>query len=112
MARHRTMQRFARWHVWLGWLAGFPLLMWAVTGLFMVARPIEEVRGEHLRAPQPAIDPAGLVLPARIGEPILESRLVAQPARRPPGPRYRRSCAARRRRSPRRPMRATPGSRR
>lgn len=73
------MQRFARWHVWLGWLAGFPLLMWAVTGLFMVARPIEEVRGEHLRAPQPAIDPTGLAFPARIGEPIREARLVPQP---------------------------------
>ena len=57
MARQRMMQRFARWHVWLGWLVGFPILMWTVTGLFMVARPIEEVRGDHLRAPPPAVDP-------------------------------------------------------
>jgi hypothetical protein len=78
MAR-RTMQRFARWHVWLGWLVGLPMLMWAVTGLFMVARPIEEVRGEHLRAEPAAIDPAGVAFPAAIGEPVREARLVAQP---------------------------------
>ncbi len=45
----RTMRRFARWHIWLGWLAGVPLLMWTLSGLVMVAKPIEEVRGEHLR---------------------------------------------------------------
>ncbi len=56
MATQRMMQRFARWHIWLGWLVGVPILMWTVTGLVMVARPIEEVRGEHLRIaaePQP-----------------------------------------------------------
>jgi len=73
------MQRFARWHIWLGWLVGVPILMWTVTGLVMVARPIEEVRGEHLRAPPAHIDPAGLRFPAAIGEPIHEARLVAQP---------------------------------
>jgi hypothetical protein len=39
-----------KWHVWLGWLVGMPLILWTASGLFMVARPIEEVRGEHLRA--------------------------------------------------------------
>jgi hypothetical protein len=56
----RTMRRFARWHIWLGWLAGVPLLLWTLSGLVMVAKPIEEVRGEHLRrtiAPAPL--PAG-----------------------------------------------------
>ncbi len=43
------MRRFARWHVWLGWLVGLPIVMWLATGLFMVAKPIEEVRGNHLR---------------------------------------------------------------
>lgn len=43
------MQRLARWHIWLGWIVGLPILMWTVTGLFMVARPIDTVRGEHLR---------------------------------------------------------------
>src|SRR6478735_1583147 len=55
MARHRLMLQFARWHIWLGWLVGLPILMWTATGLFMVARPIEEVRGDRLRAPQAAI---------------------------------------------------------
>jgi uncharacterized iron-regulated membrane protein len=80
MARQRMMQRFARWHIWLGWLVGFPILMWTLTGLVMVARPIEEVRGEHLRAPQATVDPAGLRFPTTIGEPIHEARLVAQPS--------------------------------
>ena len=49
MAQQRMMLRFAKWHIWLGWLVGFPILMWTVTGLVMVAKPIEEVRGNHLR---------------------------------------------------------------
>lgn len=43
-----AMRKFAKWHIWLAWLTGFPILMWVVTGLFMVAKPIEEVRGSHL----------------------------------------------------------------
>ena len=73
------MQRFARWHIWLGWVVGLPILMWAATGLFMVARPIEEVRGDRLRAPPASIDPAAVVFPKAIGEPLREARLVAQP---------------------------------
>lgn len=73
------MQRFARWHIWLGWVVGLPVLMWAATGLVMVARPIEDVRGEHLRAAHAAIDPATIAFPARLAEPIHEARLVAQP---------------------------------
>jgi hypothetical protein len=43
-----------RWHVWLGWIVGLPILLWVVTGLVMVAKPIEEVRGEGLlRDPAP-----------------------------------------------------------
>ncbi len=38
-----------RWHVWLGWLIGVPIIIWTASGLLMVARPIEEVRGTHLR---------------------------------------------------------------
>ena len=40
--------RLRRWHVWLGWLVGLPMLFWTVSGLVMVAKPIEEVRGEDL----------------------------------------------------------------
>lgn len=50
MVRGRWMMRFARWHTWLGWLVGVPLLFWTISGLWMVARPIEEVRGTALRA--------------------------------------------------------------
>jgi len=73
------MRRFAQWHIWLGWIVGLPILMWTVTGLWMVARPIEEVRGEQLRAPAVAVDPAKVRLPANVGEPVQEMRLVAQP---------------------------------
>jgi len=73
------MQRFARWHIWLGWVVGLPILMWAVTGLFMAARPLEEVRGDALRAAPAAIDPATLSFPRTVGEPIREARLAVQP---------------------------------
>jgi uncharacterized iron-regulated membrane protein len=73
MARPMLMQRFARWHIWLGWIVGLPVLMWTVTGLFMVARPIEQVRGNHLRvaAKEEAL-PAGseIVLAIPQGKPV------------------------------------------
>ena len=54
-----TMLKLAKWHIWLGWLVGVPIVMWTATGLFMVAKPIEEVRGNHLRIeqaqPQPLV---------------------------------------------------------
>lgn len=51
MSSTSFLNRLARWHVWLGWLIGVPLVMWTATGLFMVAKPIDEVRGDHLRLP-------------------------------------------------------------
>ncbi len=65
------MRLLARWHVWLGWLIGVPLLLWTVTGLWMVARPIEEVRGTTLRA-----EPATLVQPGTLTLPKLDGRAV------------------------------------
>jgi hypothetical protein len=53
MATRRWMGRFARWHIWLGWLVAVPLLVWTLSGLAMVARPIEEVHGDHLRIASP-----------------------------------------------------------
>lgn len=54
-----------RIHIWLGWLVGIPLLLWTASGLWMVARPIEEVRGVHLKAAPLALDIKGpLVVPA------------------------------------------------
>ena len=61
--RRRWMQRFARWHIWLGWIAALPVLLWLVSGLFMAARPIEDVRGEALRRPAAALSTAGLIAP-------------------------------------------------
>lgn len=76
------MQRFARWHIWLGWLVGFPILMWMTTGLFMASKPIEEVRGNHLRLP---VEEQPLVLPgsalANEEFPIREMRAVMQEGR-------------------------------
>ena len=57
------MLRFARWHIWLGWVVGLPILMWTVTGLVMVARPIEEVRGSALQAPAVPVAPGAYTLP-------------------------------------------------
>lgn len=65
------MKLLLRWHVWLGWLVGVPLLLWTFTGLWMVARPIEEVRGTALRA-----EPATLVAPDAITLPKLDGRAV------------------------------------
>ncbi len=68
MARGPLMLRLARWHIWLGWLVGMPLLLWTASGLFMALRPIEEVRGDALRLKPPAQTiPAGAALLARIG---------------------------------------------
>lgn len=53
LAKGRWMARYARWHIWLGWLIGVPLLLWTLSGVAMIARPIEEVRGEHLRIGRP-----------------------------------------------------------
>lgn len=49
MAKGALMRTLAKWHIWLGWLVGVPIVLWLATGLFMVIRPIEEVRGDHIR---------------------------------------------------------------
>ena len=52
-------------HIWLGWIVGVPLLFWTVSGLWMAARPIDEVRGVHLKADPPALEvDRPLVVPA------------------------------------------------
>lgn len=76
----RPLRAFYRIHLWLGWLIGVPLLIWTVSGLWMVARPIEEVRGTHLKA-----EAARLVLPTQViapqtdGRPILSAKLEQRP---------------------------------
>ncbi|MEO8141514.1 MAG: hypothetical protein ABI617_02535 [Sphingomicrobium sp.] len=44
-----------RWHIWLGWLIGVPMLFWSLSGVLMVIRPIEEVRGTALLADMPPV---------------------------------------------------------
>ena len=67
MARRPLLLRFARWHIWLGWIAAIPLLLWIISGLFMAARPIEVVRGGALRTPAALLPATGLVIPQRDG---------------------------------------------
>lgn len=63
------MKQLMRWHVWLGWLTVIPLFLWTASGVVMVIRPIEDVRGTTLRTDplplpqatyrQPAVLPPG-----------------------------------------------------
>jgi len=77
--------RLRRWHVWLGWLVGLPMLFWTVSGLVMAARPIEEVRGEDLIAPPKPIHVAAtLVAPQVQGLPV--KTITLEP--RADGPRW------------------------
>jgi hypothetical protein len=78
-------RQLRRWHIWLGWIVGLPLLGWTTSGLVMVAKPIEEVRGEDLlSAPSPL--PSGLVpVPPAIG-PRPVTSLKLEP--RSDGPRW------------------------
>jgi hypothetical protein len=77
--KYRTMHK---WHIWLGWLVGVPLILWTASGLFMAARPIEEVRGEALRAEAMAITPITPAAPLLIGRPVEKLTLE----QRKPGP--------------------------
>lgn len=57
-----------RWHVWLGWLVGVPLLLWTASGLFMASWPMETIHGDHLKAevaPLPRFVPVPPVLAGR-----------------------------------------------
>ena len=59
MKHHKLM----RWHVWLGWLIGVPIIIWTASGLLMVAQPFENVRGNHLRSEAPMLDAIRPVAP-------------------------------------------------
>ena len=74
-----------RWHTWLGWIVGLPILFWAVSGLIMVWKPIEEVRGEHLVRPAPPIQLSQAPVPPRLeGVPLAGLSLEQRSA----GPRW------------------------
>lgn len=86
MTHHKIMRLFAKWHIWLGWLVGVPILMWTVTGLIMVWHPIEQVRGNHLRieseqALLPPVSPVPIALPADRSVQFQEMRVAMQNGR-------------------------------
>lgn len=64
--------RTVRWlHLWGGVIVGIQIILWVISGLVMVARPIDAVRGTALRREPPALTvPAGL--PALTGVEKLE----------------------------------------
>ncbi len=75
--KHRN---FFTWHIWLGWLIGVPLILWTASGLFMVVRPIEEVRGEHLRAEaqDKAMAYENIIMFVNNGDAVKNARLISQ----------------------------------
>jgi hypothetical protein len=81
----KLRQRLRRWHIWLGWLIGLPFLAWTVSGLVMVVRPIEVVRGTGLLAEAPAL-PAGFAPAAPAIGPRPVASLKLEP--RPDGPQW------------------------
>ena len=77
--------RLRRWHVWLGWIVGIPILLWVVSGLIMIARPIEVVRGtDLLRDPAPIRMAAPPVAPHIGGLSVKQLQLEQRAA----GPRW------------------------
>ncbi len=81
MARRTPMQRFARWHIWFGWAAALPLLVWTLSGLIMTLRPIEEVRGTTLRIEAPPRAVTVALNGAAQGTMIREGRILDQRGR-------------------------------
>ena len=81
----RLRDKLRRWHVWLGWIVGLPLLLWTATGLFMATFPIERVRGEHLIGDQPTLVLAAPPIPPAVGARPLAS-IALEP--RPGGARW------------------------
>ena len=74
-----------RWHIWLAWIAAIPVLLWTISGLVMVARPIEEVRGEGLLREPETMRLVGTPIPPRLaGVPLKSLSLEARAS----GPRW------------------------
>ena len=80
-----TRSRLRRWHVWLGWVIALPILFWVISGLVMVWKPIEEVRGEHLLRELPPVRLAAPPTPPSIAGVPVESLALQQ---RAGGPRW------------------------
>src|SRR3712207_3796153 len=81
----KLRSRLRRWHIWLGWIVGLPFLFWVVSGLVMVAKPIEEVRGAHLLGEPRPVQLGTAPVPPRIEGVPLASLSLKQSAA---GPRW------------------------
>lgn len=63
----RSIRFWRTFHLWLSVLLSLQLLAWFGSGLVMSILPIEQVRGEHLRAPLPVVNwQLATVSPAQI----------------------------------------------
>lgn len=78
----RLRAQLLRIHIWLGWLVGVPLILWTLSGLVMVIKPIEEVRGSDLRSEPVAIPTTLNAVPPRLdGRPVETLELTMRKAR-------------------------------
>lgn len=77
MIRRTPMQRLARWHIWLGWTAALPLVLWTLSGVVMTLRSNEEVRGVDLRREVPPFAQQVLV-PPQLTTPITRLTLIQE----------------------------------
>lgn len=73
--------RTVRWlHLWTGVIVGIQIILWVASGLVMVVRPLDEVRGTTLRRGAPAALVVPAELPALKGVERLElGRLLGKP---------------------------------
>lgn len=78
VGRLQVRSSLRRYHIWLGWIIGLPLLLWTISGLVMVARPIETVRGEHLLRQAPPLYFPVAPVPPRIGPRPVSSLTLEQ----------------------------------
>lgn len=78
MSARRTLRRV---HVWLGWLVGVPVLFWTLSGLVMVLKPIDAVRGADRRAAPATLAPPATLVPPRAAAPLSSLTLEAQGGR-------------------------------
>jgi uncharacterized iron-regulated membrane protein len=75
---NKTRSWLRKYHIWLGWVIGLPMLAWTVSGLVMVIQPIEKVRGEHLLAEPPVLSPSVPPVPPQIGPRPVASLVLEQ----------------------------------
>ena len=85
MDKLRVRHSLRRWHIWLGWIIAVPMLVWTLSGIVMVAKPIEEVRGTDLLS-----EPGPIRLAAPPVAPRVEGRALAKMTLEPraAGPRW------------------------